>query len=77
MPLELLEAPARREGGVGTVRYWLKGCPRCGGDLTEESDMYGRYISCVQCGYILKQTEEMHLLGQDTGQATPMVKVAA
>ena len=31
------------------------GCPRCGGDLleepgTERSDMYVRYISCLQCG---------------------------
>ncbi len=44
------------------MRYWFKECPRCHGDLREESDVYGRYISCVQCGYILAQAEEVRLL---------------
>lgn len=30
--------------------FWLKGCPRCAGDLYEERDQYGPYINCVQCG---------------------------
>ncbi len=47
------------------MRYWLKECPRCGGDLHEESDLYGRYISCVQCGYIPTQVQEARL--QDAG----------
>lgn len=29
----------------------FKACPRCGGDVRESSDMYGRYVSCVQCGH--------------------------
>jgi predicted anti-sigma-YlaC factor YlaD len=29
--------------------FWLKGCPRCGGDLYEGIDIYGRYIACLQC----------------------------
>ena len=44
------------------MRYWFKECPRCRGDLREESDIYGRYISCMQCGYILSQAEEVRLL---------------
>ncbi len=44
------------------MRYWLKGCLRCGGDLQEEWDVYGHYISCLQCGYILSQAQEMGLL---------------
>ena len=48
------------------MRYWLKRCPRCQGDLREESDIYGPYIACVQCGYILLQAEEQQLAA--TGQ---------
>jgi len=29
----------------------LKGCPKCQGALNLASDMYGRYISCLQCGF--------------------------
>lgn len=31
--------------------FWLKGCPRCGGDLQEEIDYYGTEVVCLQCGY--------------------------
>ncbi len=40
------------------MRYWLKTCPRCHGDLREESDVYGKYVACVQCGHILRAQEE-------------------
>ncbi len=29
----------------------LKGCPKCQGALTLASDMYGRYVNCLQCGF--------------------------
>ena len=38
--------------------YWLKACPRCPGDLHEESDLYGAYVACIQCGYVLNSPEE-------------------
>jgi len=28
---------------------WLKGCPRCGGDLYRNRDIYGTYVCCLQC----------------------------
>lgn len=60
------------------MRYWLKECPRCHGDLREESDIYGKYIECVQCGYILNQLEETRLLaGESLVAAAPAEKVAA
>ena len=31
---------------------YLKQCPRCAGDLSTGSDHYGRYIHCLQCGYM-------------------------
>lgn len=36
--------------------FWLKSCPRCHGDLYQDNDLYGTYISCLQCGrYIDKE----------------------
>lgn len=44
------------------MKYWLKQCPKCHGDLREESDIYGKYISCMQCGYNLRHDEEVQLM---------------
>jgi hypothetical protein len=41
--------------------FWFKSCSRCGGDLSEDLDQYGRYISCVQCGHYLTEAEEVVL----------------
>ena len=30
---------------------WIKGCPRCGGDLYSDRDIMGYYRQCLQCGY--------------------------
>jgi hypothetical protein len=38
--------------------FWLKCCPRCGGDLYDYRDQYGYYITCVQCGHYLTEAEE-------------------
>lgn len=51
------------------MRYWLKNCPRCHGDLRAESDVYGKYVACVQCGYILRAEEEELLVA--TGLLEP------
>ena len=45
---------------------WLKGCPKCRGDLYEEpaigaQSVAARYVSCLQCGYLLSDQEEMGL----------------
>jgi hypothetical protein len=49
--------------------FWLKSCPRCNGDLYEGKDKYGRYVSCLQCGYHRSKT-------QDTSPPfLPLVKV--
>ena len=31
--------------------FWFKRCPRCSGDLFEENDQFGRFITCMQCGF--------------------------
>jgi ssDNA-binding Zn-finger/Zn-ribbon topoisomerase 1 len=30
----------------------FKGCPKCGGDLQLGEDMYGKFVNCLQCGYL-------------------------
>lgn len=45
---------------------WLKGCPKCRGDLYEEPaigarSVASRYISCLQCGHTLSDQEELAL----------------
>lgn len=36
----------------------LKACQRCSGDLLETSDMYGRYVQCIQCGHVIDLPSE-------------------
>ncbi len=38
--------------------FWFKSCPRCGGDLFQERDHYGWYVSCLQCGHHFNEVEE-------------------
>jgi len=33
------------------IRWKLKGCPRCSGDLNIIHDALGYYEDCLQCGY--------------------------
>ena len=32
------------------MKFWLRACPKCAGDLQLKSDISGAYIECVQCG---------------------------
>ena len=38
---------------------WFKSCPRCSGDLMEDSDGYGKYVSCLACGHYLSSADEV------------------
>ena len=54
---------------------YLKGCPRCGGDLVPESDIYGPYLTCLQCGSMVDQVAtgrpliRPHYRGKKVGRA--------
>jgi hypothetical protein len=37
---------------------WLRACPRCRGDLHLELDHFGDFVSCLQCGAILDESQE-------------------
>ena len=45
---------------------WRKSCPRCRGDLVLDSDHYGQYVSCIQCGNILSDRQHRSLLQPST-----------
>jgi hypothetical protein len=42
---------------------WLKACPRCRGDLIRQYDLDGPYVGCLQCGHVLRPSEEQRLVG--------------
>ena len=54
-------APEQKE--ENTEMMYFKRCPKCHGDLYEDLDEYGRYISCVQCSHYLTAAEESQLNG--------------
>ncbi|NQW21849.1 MAG: hypothetical protein HQ475_00225 [SAR202 cluster bacterium] len=41
--------------------FWLKSCPKCHGDLYDNTDVYGSYIDCLQCGHYLTSIEDAEL----------------
>ncbi len=45
--------------------YWLKSCPRCHGDLYDNTDVYGNYINCFQCGHYLTVEEDARLRSEN------------
>jgi ssDNA-binding Zn-finger/Zn-ribbon topoisomerase 1 len=47
---------------VSRVVYF-KECPKCGGDMQLQDDMYGAFKQCVQCGLIL-ELESVRELGR-------------
>ncbi|MGA9350799.1 MAG: hypothetical protein WBW48_18620 [Anaerolineae bacterium] len=41
---------------------WLKACPRCRGDLMRQYGLDGPYVGCLQCGHVLRPSEEQRLV---------------
>ena len=37
---------------------YFKACPKCHGDLFGDTDVYGPYIACAQCGHYLSAMDE-------------------
>lgn len=44
------------------MKFWLKACPRCEGDLELKREITGPYIECVQCGLELDRRQVRSLL---------------
>lgn len=43
------------------MRFWLRGCPRCQGDVYEERGLGSVDMVCIQCGHILTVVQETAL----------------
>ncbi len=43
---------------------YLRSCPKCKGDMHADSDIYGTYRQCLQCGYLEDITEKAEKLGR-------------
>ena len=56
--------------------FYFKACPKCRGDLYESTDIYGPYISCMQCSHYLTDAEEARLKLLATRLALKPVKLA-
>lgn len=53
---------------------WLKACPRCEGDLVLEEDMFGSFVSCLQCGHILDKETMNELMTPKLIRSMPEVE---
>jgi len=54
----------------------LKSCPRCSGDLRESSDMYGSYVTCMQCGHLADIPEQQEIAAPVAHQVAEEQNVA-
>ena len=54
----------------------LKGCPKCGGDLSFDRDVHGEYVICLQCGLLRDVTEATHVATKPRIEALPEQKAA-
>ena len=49
---------------------YFNACPKCHGDLTMNQDMYGAFVSCLQCGFM--RDIDVKPLAAKTPVATPI-----
>lgn len=43
----------------------LKCCPKCGGALFRECDIYGCDVECLQCGYVMRKEALEAMVGRE------------
>ena len=53
------------------MKFWLRACPKCGGDLELVQEMLGAYVECVQCGLELNPMQERSLRRRGCVSAAP------
>ncbi len=46
----------------------LKCCPKCGGALFRECDIYGCDVECLQCGYVMRKEALEALVGREQAE---------
>ena len=43
------------------MKFWLRACPKCGGDLVLVHDVSATYVECMQCGLELNPIQDRSL----------------
>ena len=55
---------------------YFKDCPRCKGDMYLAEDIFGKYLNCLQCGY-LRDVKEVRPVDyasvEHAGDSAPLV----
>ena len=51
------------------MALWIKGCPRCGGDLYSDRDVMGYYRQCMQCGFTFYEQRRRPTCPVPSGEA--------
>ena len=59
------------------MKFWLRACPKCGGDLELQLDITGAYVRCLQCGLELNPGQQRLLRALDRMPAGPPEAVAS
>ena len=54
---------------------WFKGCPRCSGDLYDDHDGYGRFVTCTQCGFSKDMIQSITEPSKITAEPVPAPSV--
>jgi hypothetical protein len=51
----------------------FKACPKCHGDINVAEDIFGKYLNCLQCGYLkdLPAPARPKVAGIAAGRAEP------
>ena len=52
---------------------WFKSCKRCGGDLYLGKDLYGSFVSCLQCGAAVVDFEQESPTSVTVGELESLV----
>jgi len=52
------------------LKFLMKQCPRCGGDLYLEQDIFSKYLACLQCGRRVDLVKEGELVQANRAPTT-------
>ena len=59
------------------MTFWLRACPKCGGDLEAVEELFETSVECVQCGLELTAVQEKVLRRRSRVPAMPPLRAPA
>ena len=55
--------------------YFFKQCPKCNGDLATDTDQYGDFVSCLQCG-LCRDIDSVASASSDVGFKSDTLEIS-